>query len=685
MKKNLQEALKNLGLSEKEAEIYVFLAKRGVARGKEIWKGTGTPKAVVYRTLKILQRKGFVECTLESPSRFSAVPFERVLDFHIMAKHEEAVSIERAKEDLLRDWADLGKGTVESPAEKFVVIEGSNKIFAKIFQMVKETKNRLSAVSSVNGLLRADRYGIFEALYNHPLKFKVQFRLLTDLAGVDARTATLLKRRLKPALNLRCRNPELGLSLFPSMVIRDDEELIFFISDPRSQTAADEMQVCFHTNCRSMIQAFSAVFEDLWVNSTNIKAKIDEIAAGKAPQITQLIRDPASALKTYFDALDSAKNEILIVTSQKGLIELSKVGSKLDQWSNKGASIKIMAPITTEDLQATQKLLNWCEVRHFPSGYFETTIVDNCHLFQFNEPSSSNLNPKNTFYTSNAQYIQKTKKILSNIWETTRTPSMESRRSLEGALYTFSEEMLGNHSIERKTSFMKNLQPRPIGKISEKDVLAEIKKEKKKTVKGMLKWSRTLRYFGNRAIAAIHPPSSFALPNMIIVVFHCNEESSSGCENWIAVNLWQKEGESTNCNTVAFVQDTPEHLDFRKKIFAGSSVGPNIMAFKKDEIQVHMKGNTLFAGWTRPIPLGSPEYTLPPCCMLFEGYGDVKPGMFTNVVPSGRRQEFWYNSFDAFVSFFHPKSKYVGSGIEGFVERDSMLISRPPKTGASVI
>ena len=602
-----------------------------------------------------------------------------------MAKHEEAVSIERAKEDLLRDWADLGKGTVESPAEKFVVIEGSNKIFAKIFQMVKHTRNHLSAVSSVNGLLRADRYGIFEALYNHPLKSKVHFRLLTDLTDVDPKTAILLKRRLKPALNLRSRNPELGLSLFPSMVIRDDEELIFFISDSKRPTAADEMQVCFHTNCRSMIQAFSAVFEDLWNSSSNIKAKIDEISAGKAPQITQLIRDPESALKTYFDALDSAKNEILIVTSQKGLIELSKVGSKLEQWSNKGASIKIMAPITTADLQATQKLLNWCEVRHFQSGYFETTIIDNCHLFQFNEPSSSNLNPKNTFYTSNAEYIQKTKKILSNIWKTTHTPSIESLHSLNSALTTPFEGMLEQSSLERNTSWMQNLRLGQMGTLSELDVLAEIEKERRKAVKGIVNWSRTLRYFGSRAIAAIHPPSSFALPNMVIVVFHCNEESSSGCENWIVVNLWQKERECVSFDTVAFVQNNPEHLDFRKEIFAGSSVEPNIMAFKKDEIQVHMKGNTLFAGWTRPIPLGSPEYTLPPCCMLFEGYGDVKPGMFTNVVPSGRRQEFWYNSLDAFVSFFHPKSKYVGSGIEGFVERDSMLISRPPKTGESVI
>ena len=671
---SIEAALKSFGLTEKETEIYIFIAKHGVVKGGEISKGTRTPKAVVYRVLKILQRKGFVESTLEFPSRFTAVPFEKVLEIQIRAKHEEAISIETAKKDLLNDWTKISEGKIDSQAEKFVVIEGTQKIFAKIFQMVKDTKNNLSAVSSVTGLLRADRFGVFEAVYDHPLNSNAQFRLLTDLAGVSSKTATLLKKRLRPALNLRSRNPELGLKLFPSMVIRDDEEVVFFISDPKRQAPLDEMQVCFHTNCTAIIQAFSAVFEDLWAYSSDIADKIDEITTGKAPRITQLIRDPLFAKKTYLEFLDAAKEEIMIVTSQKGLIELSRKDLKLKEWTKRGASIKIMAPITTENLQAAEKLLNWSEVRHFPSGYFDTTIIDNCHLFQFNAPS-----PENTYYTSNADYIQKTKTILTNIWKTTHPPSFESLRSLYATAAMPFEPIRNSSSLEKKTSFMQNLQQKRIGKISERDVLAKIEQEKKKTAKGIVDWPRTIRYFGSRAFAAIHPPGSFALPDMIIVVFHYNEESSFGSENWIAVNLWQEGGECTSCSTVAFVQDNPELLPSRKKIFAGSSVEPNIMAFRKDELQVRMKGNTLFAGWTKPIPLGSPEYTLPPCCLLFEGYGDAKPGMFTNIVPSGRRQELWYNSFDSFVSLFHPNSKYVGSGIEGFIERDSMLISRPPK------
>ena len=94
MRKNtVEKTLQNFGLTEKEGEIYIYLAKHGIQKGGEIAKKTKIAKAVVYRTLKILHRKGFVESTLESPVRFKAVPFETILDSQIKSKHEEAHQI----------------------------------------------------------------------------------------------------------------------------------------------------------------------------------------------------------------------------------------------------------------------------------------------------------------------------------------------------------------------------------------------------------------------------------------------------------------------------------------------------------------------------------------------------------------------------------------------------------------
>jgi hypothetical protein len=47
-----------------------------------------------------------------------------------------------------------------------VIIEGNSRIYPKISQMIKETKSKLSAVSTVPGLLRADQFGLFYFIFH---------------------------------------------------------------------------------------------------------------------------------------------------------------------------------------------------------------------------------------------------------------------------------------------------------------------------------------------------------------------------------------------------------------------------------------------------------------------------------------------------------------------------------------
>jgi len=374
----------------------------------------------------------------------------------------------------------------------------------------------------------------------------------------------------------------------------------------------------------------------------------------------------------------------LIVTSSDGLSELAEQ-SLIEDLTKNDVSIRIMAPITNENLDAAKRLLEKCEIRHIPLGYFETTIIDGNHLFQFNKqlPKQNNNSFstyfENTLYTNDQGYIKKTNELLNNIWIKTRTPSFNRINSSAIPLISPSKTFENEH-LESKTSFMRKMKINSQVKISEEDVRSKIREEKKKAEK-FSNWNKPTWYFGSKAFAAIDPPESFHLPKMVIGVFHCEEDSSFGTENWIVVNLWQKFGKDYDFIPVAFIQDNPdlEALNFRKRIFEGFPIEKNCLIFRKDEIQVYMKGNTFFAGWTRPIPLIPPDTVLPPSCIMWEGYGKVKPLVISNVTHSGRIQEQWNNSFDAFVSFFHPKSKYVGSGTEGFIERDSVFISKPPK------
>ena len=164
--KSVKDILRDFGLTGNEIKVYIFLAKHGVLKGGEISKQARISKAVVYRNLKTLQSKGFVEFTLESPTRFAAVSFETILDLNIKVKKEEALQIEKAKIDLLDDWHSISKQKASPSLPKFTVIEGNKKIYAKIAEMIKNARKTIFVISSGKGLIRADKFGILDEAIN---------------------------------------------------------------------------------------------------------------------------------------------------------------------------------------------------------------------------------------------------------------------------------------------------------------------------------------------------------------------------------------------------------------------------------------------------------------------------------------------------------------------------------------
>ena len=98
------KTLLNLGFKQRNAEVYVFLALNGIHTASDIAKATGTHKRQVYIALKKMKDLKIVSGSKEMPAHFSAMPFDKLLDFLIKSNLEEANRIEKDKEDLLALW-----------------------------------------------------------------------------------------------------------------------------------------------------------------------------------------------------------------------------------------------------------------------------------------------------------------------------------------------------------------------------------------------------------------------------------------------------------------------------------------------------------------------------------------------------------------------------------------------------
>lgn len=96
----------DLGFTETEVSVYVYLTKKGPQKAGIIGKALNLYKQRLYRSLRKMQNKGVIEAS-GYPARFSAVSFEKVVDLLIKANIEQAKYVMQNKEELLSSWGSI--------------------------------------------------------------------------------------------------------------------------------------------------------------------------------------------------------------------------------------------------------------------------------------------------------------------------------------------------------------------------------------------------------------------------------------------------------------------------------------------------------------------------------------------------------------------------------------------------
>ncbi len=109
---SLERVLKTLegfGLSRVEAEVYIYLAKLGPAKARDLGSGLRMTKQQLYPALKSLKKKGIVSSKPERAALFSALAFEELLKRYVTINVEQAEILKETKEDLMESWRSMAK------------------------------------------------------------------------------------------------------------------------------------------------------------------------------------------------------------------------------------------------------------------------------------------------------------------------------------------------------------------------------------------------------------------------------------------------------------------------------------------------------------------------------------------------------------------------------------------------
>jgi sugar-specific transcriptional regulator TrmB len=98
------KALRDLGLTDIDARLYVHLAKKGPQEQNSLADALRVKKHQLSLSLESLLARGIIGTIPEDAIRYFAVPFEKVLDEFIKTAKEQAKTLKASREELLSTW-----------------------------------------------------------------------------------------------------------------------------------------------------------------------------------------------------------------------------------------------------------------------------------------------------------------------------------------------------------------------------------------------------------------------------------------------------------------------------------------------------------------------------------------------------------------------------------------------------
>jgi len=394
--------------------VLVFLAKTGPSKASEVARAVQINRTETYRTIRNLQRRGLVEATFERPVRFQSVQFDRCLQILIDERKARLRILEQRGDNLRRQFEGVRVEPVAQESERFQVVEGRIRIEQRLQSMCTQAKTSVMTVLSPSEVLRADTSGLFDML-SRAVKTGLRVRVITEinLSNLEV-VANLL-------MSLDMRHLDLKTKPIPRVSIIDDVEALFEI------TTADEPhingeQVALWINSRAFVRNLHAYFEEMWNSSTPADGRIEVLKKGLPPEDLRIHKGRIEVARKLNEMIAIADQSVEIWTTMRGIQVLADF--HLDQLKTakaRGAKIRIIAPITSENTEGARKLVPVSELRYSEAlGPAGIAITDQKELMLYErlpDDNSPDVGADVGFWTNSKRFIETMSRAYDAMWK----------------------------------------------------------------------------------------------------------------------------------------------------------------------------------------------------------------------------------------------------------------------------
>jgi sugar-specific transcriptional regulator TrmB len=328
------------GLGDKEARAFAHLTNLGTTKVTEIASASGLKRAETYQVLERLQSRGLVEATLSRPRQFTAVSPERAVAVLVEEREQALKAIESMKGELVTRLQRIGGSGASDAAsgEAFRVLHDRNQIVGQLTRTLRAAQSELCLVASSRSLFRLLLDEGLEGELRSARKRGVALRILTEiLPGQEDLLARLVEvadvRHLMVPRPLR-------------FVIADEREIVQYVTADPMGGASKEAAMWM--GARDHVQAQRAFFDDMWRAAMPARARLEELATGRAPEQVQIVQGRFTRYEKEKEVLLRAQREVALLVPASELARLGASGvQRLLQArlrEARGLRVRVLAP-----------------------------------------------------------------------------------------------------------------------------------------------------------------------------------------------------------------------------------------------------------------------------------------------------------------------------------------------------
>ncbi|HEX9196555.1 MAG TPA: helix-turn-helix domain-containing protein [Candidatus Bathyarchaeia archaeon] len=242
-----RKALKEFGLTEYEAKVYVSLVESGTQAASELSRTASIPYSKIYEILGNLERKGWVETEQGRPSKYYPKAPSTALE---SSRARLETTLKSSQADAMEELQPLyeKKGVQEKP--DIWIVRGQDNILDKIKETLSRTRKELMVAMPV-----VPDQIVSLAL---PLVGLMREKGVNVSIMLPETTSRETIRRLKGAAEVRTRE-----SLFGGGIISDDNQIIILLGEDPEKG----LTLAISSDHIGLVKFGKSYFEYLWDSS----------------------------------------------------------------------------------------------------------------------------------------------------------------------------------------------------------------------------------------------------------------------------------------------------------------------------------------------------------------------------------------------------------------------------------